>query len=114
MTGVSGAVSRCPFAHHMRGASTKAMDVKVEIREAVDHAEERCPFLKNNEGVLTPGARGITSNVAPGPLRTLARQCPVMSTAIRDVTGTASQRARGGGSGEAPIYAPTEPLRMRP
>lgn len=86
MTGVSGAVSRCPFAHHMRGASTKAMDVKVEIREAVDHAEERCPFLKNNEGVLTPGARGITSNVAPGPLRTLARQCPVMSTAIRDVT----------------------------
>lgn len=88
MGSMTGAVSRCPFAHQMRASSTKAMDLKVELRDAVDHAESRCPFLKNNEGILSAGSKGINSTVAPGPLRTLARQCPVMSTAIRDVTGT--------------------------
>ena len=82
----NAAMQQCPASGAVgRISAVRAPTTSVSPSDAVDHAISRCPFLNRNDDLIeaTEGTNQVTSKVAQGPLRGLARRCPVMNASMR-------------------------------
>lgn len=91
----ASATARCPATGARTSATAAAATAampspSISPSEAVEHAVARCPFLSRNENLIEASTESneVTSQVAQGPLRGLARRCPVMNASMRAATAS--------------------------